>query len=442
MEGRIDNAAVGRAVTKASWRIFPLLGLGYLIAYMDRVNISFAAIQMNVDLKFSATVYGLGAGMFFLSYSLFEIPSNLLLIRFGARRWIARIMITWGLLATMMMFVRSPMQFYVLRFLVGLAEAGFFPGVIYYLAHWYPHVRRGRAISLFYLFNPLGVAVMGVISVGLLALDGHASLRGWQWLFLVEGFPAVLIGLAILRFLPDAPATVGWLSEREKELLTGGLARDHELTGDAPHGHVLASLRDPLVLWLALIDLFTIGAGQTFMLSAPVLIKATAGLSTPAIGYLVSLAGVLGALSMLAAGWFADHYRDRFAPLLVALMCETLGLLVIALAPSPHAVTVAFLVFFAGYSAASSALIVICGDVFNVRVLGVCLAAINTVLQFGNFAGPAVFGAARDATGSYQAGLWTMPLVPLLAFVLTFMLMRKLSCRTVGIDSSPEEIVS
>jgi ACS family tartrate transporter-like MFS transporter len=272
--GVMDSFIARSALSKASWRIFPLLGIGYLIAYMDRVNVSIAALQMNVDLGFSATVYGLGAGMFFLSYSLFEIPSNLLLIRFGARRWIARIMITWGVLAAAMMFIHTPMHFYILRFLIGLAEAGFFPGAVYYLTHWFPSSQRGRAISRFYLFNPLAMAVMGVLSVGLLALDGLGGLRGWQWLFLVEGLPALLIGIAIYFFLPDSPQQAGWLSEAEGDWLTGELARDAARVGDIPHQHVLASLRNPLVLWLAAINLLQLGAFLVFSLSAPMVLKA------------------------------------------------------------------------------------------------------------------------------------------------------------------------
>jgi ACS family tartrate transporter-like MFS transporter len=161
------------AVWKAGWRILPLLAIGYLVAYMDRVNVSFASTQMNVDLGFSATVYGFGAGLFYLAYSLVEIPSNILLMRFGARRWLARIMIMWGVLATAMMFVRTPTAFYALRFLLGLAEAGFFPGVIFYLSTWFPTRQRGKAMALFYLANPMAVAVMGFISKPLLALNGH-----------------------------------------------------------------------------------------------------------------------------------------------------------------------------------------------------------------------------------------------------------------------------
>ena len=187
-----DRSVASSAMPKVYWRILPLICLAYLCAYMDRVNVSFASVQMNVDLQFSATIYGLGGGLFFLGYALFEVPSNLLLVRFGARQWLARIMVTWGLLAAGMMFVETPMQFYVMRFLLGVAEAGFFPGVIYYFAVWFPTAFRGRAVSRFYVASPLASIVMGGISGWLLDLNGVGGLRGWQWLFLVQGLPSVV----------------------------------------------------------------------------------------------------------------------------------------------------------------------------------------------------------------------------------------------------------
>jgi MFS transporter, ACS family, tartrate transporter len=216
--GIITDQAIGKsAMNKAFWRVLPLVLVAYLFAYMDRVNVSFAAASMNEDLAFSATIYGLGGGLFFLGYALFEIPSNLMLVRFGARKWIARIMITWGLLSAAMMFVQTPVQFYVLRFLLGVAEAGFYPGVIFYFAGWFPPCHRGRAVSRFYIAAPLASVAMGGMSGWLLGLDGNAGLHGWQWLFLVQGLPTVLVGLAVLRFLPDAPETAAWLTQSEKD---------------------------------------------------------------------------------------------------------------------------------------------------------------------------------------------------------------------------------
>lgn len=223
--GERQTAIGAAAMRKAFWRIIPLILLAYLFAYIDRVNVSFAAADMNADLGFSATVYGLGGGLFFLGYALFEIPSNLMLVRFGARQWIARIMVTWGLLAAGMMFVQTAEQFYILRSVLGVAEAGFYPGVIYYFSGWFPPCHRSRAVSRFYIAGPLASMVMGAMSGWLLGLDGTAGMHGWQWLFLVQGLPTVLVGLLVLRFLPDAPATVLWLSQPEKEWIHNELAQ-------------------------------------------------------------------------------------------------------------------------------------------------------------------------------------------------------------------------
>src|SRR5580693_723876 len=221
-----SDAVIGAsAMRKATRRLLPLIALGYGTAYMDRVNISYASLQMNRDLHFSNTVYGFGAGLFFLSYAACEVPSNLLLYRFGARRWLARIMITWGLLAIGMLFVRTPGQFYIVRFLLGMSEAGFFPGVVFYLMQWFPPELRARAISRFYISLPLSSVFMGLIAGALLNLDGRFGLRGWQWLFLVEGLPAVVLGIAFFLFLPDGPAQASWLTVDERQWIVRQVSR-------------------------------------------------------------------------------------------------------------------------------------------------------------------------------------------------------------------------
>ena len=207
-----DEELERSTIRAVAWRLLPLILLGYLVSYMDRVNISFAAPTMNAQLGFTASVYGFGGGLFFISYAILEIPSNLALARVGARRWLARIMVTWGLVAMSMALVRTDWQFYLVRFLLGAAEAGFFPGVIYYLGLWFPQSHRGRAISRFYIAAPLASVVMGAVAGGLLGLDGHLRLHGWQWLLMAEGAPAVILAFVFLRWLPDRPADAAWLS--------------------------------------------------------------------------------------------------------------------------------------------------------------------------------------------------------------------------------------
>ncbi len=412
------------AVSKAGWRILPLLGLGYLIAYIDRVNVSFASTQMNVDLGFSATVYGLGAGLFYLAYSLIEIPSNLLLMRFGARRWLARIMIMWGLIGAAMMFVQTPMHFYVLRFLLGLAEAGFFPGVIFYLSTWFPTKARGKAVGLFYLANPLAVAVMGFISKPLLELDGLADLRGWQWLYLLEGLPAVVIGLAVLVWLPDRPEKVKWLTDGERQALTTAIA-DHPQHGEQHGAHgILSVLADKRVLLLATIYLLTLASATTFILSAPAILMESTGWTLGPVGTLISMGGLTAAGMMLFTGWFTDRRGERYTALFIALGFDFAGYALIALAPSATIIAAGLIISQIGRGMHSTAQVTLWTDVLSSRRLAIGAAAISCVANLGVFLLPFAFGAMKDATGTYSAGLYILPVMQLLAMLATFALWR------------------
>jgi len=417
------DATVGSsAMRKALWRILPLIALAYLFAFMDRVNVSFAATQMNEDLKFSATIYGLGGGLFFLGYALFEIPSNLMLVRFGARKWIARIMISWGLLSAAMLFVHTPMHFYVLRFLLGVAEAGFYPGVIYYFSGWFPVCHRGRAVSRFYIASPLASVVMGAISGSLLSLDGIAGLHGWQWLFLVQGLPTVLVGLIVLRLLPDRPATVHWLTPSEKDWIHSELQREQVRIGEPGKHHVLAAFQNPKVLLLGAIGFLIIGVITTFILSAPMILAGATNLDTYRVGYLVSFGGLVGAGAMLWAGNYADRNGDRFLNAFwfsVVLACT---LLVISISPAPTIVIVAYLAFAAACFTVPMLTSSGWAEVLHVRELAVGAAAINTLSQIGAFVSPFAWGVARDATGSFRLGLGALMLMTVALAILILVL--------------------
>ena len=289
----VSNVDAG-PIGKISRRLLPLLALGYGIAYIDRVNISFAALQMNADLHFSAEVYGLGAGLFSLGYCLLEIPSNLVLVRVGARRWISRIMVTWGLLAIGMLLVRTPAQFYVMRLLLGVAEAGFFPGVLFYLRQWYPPQYTARAISRFYIAVPLGAACMGGISGALLSLHGSSSLAGWQWLFLIEGLPAVVLGLVIFFCLPDSPAQAGWLDDTDRSWLKSRLL-DAALPAPRYWSTQLRTvLSMPLVWQLGCCNFLILGANYAFAFSAPAVLKAGTQWDAQRVGWFMSANGLIG----------------------------------------------------------------------------------------------------------------------------------------------------
>ena len=403
---REATSEVGRsAMNKALWRIVPLIALAYLCAYTDRVNVGFAAARMNADLGFSATVYGLGGGLFFLGYALFEVPSNLMAVRYGSRAWLTRIMITWGLLSAAMMFVTTPWQFYTVRFLLGVAEAGFYPGVIYYFSYWFPPCHRGRAVSRFYIASPLSSVLLGAVSGWLLALDGTAGLRGWQWLFLVQGLPTVLVGLAVWRWLPDRPADVAWLSDAEKHWITAELAREQARIGPPRHDGVLAAMRNPRVLQLGIFGMLFIGVITTLILNAPLVLTAATGWTTGEVGWIVSLGGLLGAGLIIWAGNFADRRDSRFPDAFVHCVLLTLAFLVLAVSPSAAVTIAAYLVFatvcFTIPMLTSSGWT----EVLSTRELAVGAAAINTLSQIGAFVTPFAWGALRDATGDYRAGL-------------------------------------
>ncbi len=416
---QVQDAAIERsAMTKVSWRILPLLGLSYLIAYMDRANISFAATQMNRDLHFSATIYGLGAGLFLLSYGLFEVPSNLLLVRFGARRWISRIMISWGLRAMAMMFVRTPLQFYIVRFLLGVAEAGFFPGAVYYLAQWFPAAQRGRAVSRFYVSGPLSVVVMGLVSGSLLHLDGLLGLRGWHWLFLLEGLPAVLMGAAILVLLPDSPASVGWLAPAEKAWIAEALAAD-EARREAPQPHgMLDALRNPVVLQLGMIGALGIGCFYALTLSAPAVLMAGTGWDVVHAGYLTSVNGVLAGAGMLVTGALCDRLGNRFGILIGASLLMAAGCAILAAAASPGVVVAGYLLFGISWTSVTSTSVILWADLLPVRMLAIGCAAINSMSFVGGFVGPYLWGRAKDASGGYSLALAVMAGVMVLETIL------------------------
>jgi len=426
LESRDRDLGV-RALSKATWRILPLIALGYGIAFIDRANISFAALQMNRDLHFSATIYGLGGGLFFLSYALFEIPSNLLLVKFGARRWIARIMISWGLIAAGMMFVRSPMQFYVMRFLLGLAEAGFFPGVIYYLTFWFPSDVRGRAISRFYVAWPLSTVVMGALAGTLLGLQGKLGLAGWQWLFLLEGLPAVVMGILILFLLPERPAEAKWLSADEKQWLERRLHAD--MTSDRRHADrgIFAALLNPVVVVFTVVNMIILGSYYAFNLSAPEILKQATGLDTTTVGYVIAAAGLLGAMVMILFGWHSDQRKERFLHLAFPILMMAVAYGVLALARDPRVVIGAYALAIMSNCGIAAVFWLAPGEVLAPRSLAVSIAAINGLGQLGSFVSPVLWGMARDATGSVHLAVSLLPAGYLLAAALVLWLRSQMA---------------
>lgn len=410
--------SVGSTATrKAMWRLIPIIALGYGVAYMDRVNISFAALQMNRDLHFSATTYGLGAGLFFLSYAAFEFPSNLLLCRFGARRWLSRILFTWGILAIAMMFVHTALQFYLLRFLLGMAEAGFFPGVIYYLTQWFPPYMRARAISRFYIAFPLSSAFMGAIAGALLSLQGRLGLAGWQWLFLIEGLPAVLLGAAFLLLLPDNPSDAHWLTDPERLWLIEQIEQD-ACSGGHRH-NIVRALLDPRVLQIGLIFLFMLFCYYGFAFSAPDILIHLTRLNVTYVGYLISAIGLVGAAAMLLNAQSSDRTGERYWHTAIPFCVMTAGFLIGGVSTNAWIAVPALSAAAISFTALLGPLNSIPPTFLKGKTMAAGIAAMNTLGMLGGFFGPYWMGIAKDLTGDYQHGLLTLAIPCLLAVLIT-----------------------
>ncbi len=408
-----------------------MIGVGYGLASMDRLNISFASLSMNADLRFSATVYGLGAGLFFIGYALCEVPSNLLMLRFGASRWLARIMFTWGILAALMMFVRTPFEFYSVRFLLGVAEAGFFPGVIYYLTLWFPARMRARAVSGFYISLPLSATVMGSLAGWLLGHKGKWGLSGWQWLFLLEGLPAALFSLVIFNALPDGPAKARWLTPEEKSWL------ERQLEADAGHAHlghdagVMKALLSPKVWTIGMYFFCLLTCSYAYQFSAPAMFKDATGWSVGHIGALIAGLGIAGALAMLLNGAHSDSAGERRLHCLVPCLIMGAGYLVAGYAHQPWIVVASLGATFIAYNSLLGPSLAVPMQFLAGPAAAAGVAAMNTITMFSGFVGAAWMGVMRDATGNYNAGVRGLVLPSVAAAGIMYALTRSLARRRV-----------
>ena len=406
------DEAVGRsAVRKAGWRLIPLIGLGYGTAFLDRANVSFAALQMNRDLHFSATVYGFAAGIFFVSYAICEVPSNLLLCRFGARKWLSRILVTWGLLAMATMFVRTAHQFYVVRFLLGMAEAGFFPGVVYYLTQWFPPYMRARVISRFYISYPIATAVMGALAGWLLGLNGRFGLAGWQWLFLVEALPAQVLSVVFFLLLPDKPSDAKWLTSDESAWLTRQIEEDAACAAHTTN--VGRALMDKRVWAVALVFLCMLSSAYAFLYFAPTMFVDLTGMSVTAVGFLTAGLGLAGGVGMLAFSASSDRHRERYWHVIVPFALAAVGFAICGVTRSPWVAVISLCVAITLYNSLQGALLTIPPEFLKGRTMAAGIAAMNTIGIMGGFIGPYVMGRMKDATGSYQTGylIFAFPLL-------------------------------
>jgi ACS family tartrate transporter-like MFS transporter len=399
-------------LARAARRLIPVMCLMYVASFLDRVNVGFAALTMNQDLGFSSSVFGLGAGIFFFGYFFFEIPSNLMLEKVGARLWMCRIMVSWGLVSMATAFVQGPVSFYVLRFLLGLAEAGLYPGMILYMTYWFPQATRARFIALFLAAVPAASVIGAPISGWLLGFGG--VLKGWQWMLLLEGIPSLVLGVAVLWLLPDRPATASWLSAEEKIILEARLAADrrHDAKLGAMHGfwEMLADKR----IWIFIIPDFSIVIGLYGMgLWMPQMIKAM-GFTNLETGFLVALPYIVSMAGMVLLGLSSDRTGDRVWHVAGAAFAGALGLLGAVLFADPVLVMACFCLAAFGIYGALAVFWTLPTAILRGMAAAGGLALLNSFSNLGGFFGPTLMGFLKDRYHDYLPGM------SLLAAMLAF----------------------
>jgi ACS family tartrate transporter-like MFS transporter len=408
-------------IRKATWRLLPFLMLAYFIAFVDRVNSGFAALQMNHDVGLTQAAFGLGAGIFYISYVLCEVPSNLALEKVGARLWIARIMVTWGLVSMLMALVVGPYSFYAVRFLLGAAEAGFFPGVILYLTYWFPAEYRGRIVAMFMVAIPVSSLIGSPISALLLQTDGWMGLHGWQWMFILEAIPAVVMGVACLFVLPNGPAQARWLTSEQRTWLTEKLAQEKALARTAPHMPLLAILTNKYVLTLALVYAGSSGVSQALSLWQPQMLKSF-GLTNMQVGLLNGIPFAVASVAMIWWGRRSDRVRER-----VWHTALPLGLSALALASASFATTVApFIVILClilvGTYALKGPFFALSSEWLAGTAAAAGLAQINALGNLAGFVDSFLIGSIQGATGSYALALLPLVLIAAVGCVAVLLL--------------------
>jgi MFS transporter, ACS family, tartrate transporter len=402
-----------------SWRLIPFLVLAYFLSYLDRVNLGFAALTMNKELNFSPTVFSWGAGIFFIGYFLFEVPSNLALEKFGASRWIARIMITWGIISALMAVVSGVWSFYGVRFLLGVAEAGFFPGIILYLTYWYPAEYRARFLAAFAVAVPVSTVIGAPVSGLLLGLDGAMGLQGWQWLFIIEGVPSVLLGIVTWFYLTDRPAKADWLSAEQKAWLAAKLESEVAAKQAATHLTLGQALSSPKVIALSLVYFGFVAALYGMQFWLPTIVKAF-GFSNAQTGFVIAVPYLFGTIAMILWARHSDATRERVMHVGAPLLLTGVALGICGYVTDPMITMVVLTVAAIGVFCTFGVFWTLPTAWLSGTAAAGAIALINSIGNLAGFAGPYLIGWVKETTGSTSTGLLVLALLPLLGGLLVF----------------------
>lgn len=427
-----QSALCDSAIKKATWRFIPLLALAYFFNYLDRTSVGYAALQMTDSLGLTAAQFGLGAGIMFVGYCLCEVPSNLAMYKFGARVWMARIMITWGIAAAATAFIVGPYSFYFIRFLLGIAEAGFFPGVIFFLTVWFPLQYRTHILALFTIATPISFLVGGPLSIWLLGFHGHMGLEGWQWMFLVEGLPACILGFITYKVLRNSPKDASWLTNEERNALTNVLANEKQKV--AGNHHFKDALRDIRVWILGSITFsFTLGT-YGIGIWLPQMLKAQ-GVELSLIGWVAAIPYFFSTIGLLIWAKHVDRTGKPIRNLVVALVLAGVALIIAlnlsGLVPALIGITFALV----GTISAKTIFYTLPGKFLSGEAAAGGIALINSIGAFGGFVGPYLMGYLKTATGSFTSGFMIMGCILFLAAFMTLLLYITMKNKEVSVKA-------
>jgi ACS family tartrate transporter-like MFS transporter len=414
----MDAAIEQRTMRKVYLRLLPFVFACYFLCYLDRINVGFAALTMNKDLGLDPAIFGMAAGAFFWGYFLFEVPSNLILEKVGARIWIARIMVTWGILSGATAFCTGPWSFMSVRFLLGLAEAGLYPGMVLFFTYWFPDRHRARIIAGFTLALPVAVALGAPISTGLLELNGLFGLAGWKWLYLVEAVPTVVLGIAVLFYLTDRPAAAHWLAAEERTWLSSTI--EHENRQIEAHGvvSVLRSFWDPRVLLLTLNYLGIVTASLGMLIFLPQIVKSL-GFTNMQVGWVTMIPYLCGAAAMVFVGWLSDRIGERRWTLFVTCALSCVGLVICGLFVNSYWAVVGMSIAAIGLYGTKGPFWSMPSMFLTGSAAAASIAWINSVGNLGGFFGPSMVGWAKQITGSYAGGLYALAAFALMSAIVS-----------------------